>query len=100
MITPITQRTYVDLEVMSNGIKFNYSHLPRKTPTKILGLNINNWSFTATHVSIISKNADNIVSMLYSLIGLDFQSKLLLVKALIIPTLTYPCVPLNTSSIK
>ena len=34
--------------------------------------------------------------MLYGVIGLDIKAKLHLIKAIIIPSLTYPCVPLNT----
>ena len=38
------------------------------------------------------------MSRLYSLCGLDHRSKLILVKTLIIPILTYPVTPLNTAS--
>ena len=38
------------------------------------------------------------MSNLYSLRGLDPRSKLILVKTLIIPILTYPVTPLNTAS--
>ena len=34
--------------------------------------------------------------MLYGVIRLDIKAKLHLIKAIIIPSLTFPCVPLNT----
>ena len=45
------------------------------------------------------KTANSMVSMLYAARGLPEKEKLLLVKTLILPTLTYPCTPLNASSI-
>ena len=76
-----------------------YKYLASGDTTKILGLNISKFSWTAQHVNKIAINANRIVSLLYSARHLSYDSRLLMVQALVIPTLTYPCTPLNTCSI-
>ena len=62
---------------------------------KLLGLNIKKQSFTSKHIQIQVAKANALHTSFYSLYDMDERSKLILVKALIIPTLTYPCTPLN-----
>ena len=76
-----------------------YPHLQRNATTKILGLNINNHSFTAKQVEKSCDKATAFLKEFKCLRDLSIPSKTLLVKSLIIPTITYPCIPLNTCSI-
>ena len=98
IITPIAQNTKGHLEVEEGYENLKYPYLERDKSTKILGLNIKHNSWTNSHVSIIKGKATVIRYALWSLTSLNLKAKLHLVKALIIPTLTYPCTPLNTCS--
>ena len=99
VITPIKRRTFDPLVVNDGNTIVQYPHLAHNTTTKILGLRINNYSFTTQHVNKAAENARAILGQLKGLRHLNISSKTLLVKAYIIPALTYPCIPLNTASI-
>ena len=73
--------------------------IPKKASCKVLGLNFKSYSFTAEQCEVQARRANEIVTAMYSLQGLDIKAKLHLVKALVITILTYPCTPLNTVSI-
>ena len=66
--------------------------------TKILGLNITRYSFTAQHIKQIYGAAKLTLSKLRALHNLDIKSKLTLIKTLIFSKLSYPVTPLNTAS--
>ena len=91
-ITPISAKLYLDRGRCILDI-------PKKSSCKVLGLNFKSFSFTAEQCKVQARRADEIVTAMYSLQGLDIKAKLHLVKALVITILTYPCTPLNTVSI-
>ena len=90
VITPVAQRKNGNLEFNYNGERLKYPYLPSKNSTKILGLNISGNSFTTRHVKEIAANATRMVSSFFCLREIDTQDKLLLIKTLVIPSLTYP----------
>ena len=98
IITPVAQHTRGHLEFIEEGENLKYPYLIKNAATKILGLNITFSSWTSRHVQIIKKKAILMKCALYNFTSLDQKAKLHLVKALIIPSLTYPCTPLNTCS--
>ena len=99
VITAMGQHHPDFLEYDQGVDTIRYNYLKGGETTKILGLNISNRSWTAHHSRIAASKANTITSLLYSARGMSQKDKLYLVKTLIMPTLTYPCVPLNTCSI-
>ena len=99
IITPIAQLTGGNLEFKDGDETLKYPYLKRFRSTKILGLNITYSSWTNKHVEVIAAKGRQVVIGLRCMSALSGKSKLHLVKALVIPSLTYPCTPLNASSI-
>ena len=96
IITTIGGGTYRPFEV-DDGTE--YPRLAKGATTKILGLHITNYSFTSRHVKECVTKAKTYLLHMYCLSHLSISTKLTLVKAYIITTLTYPVIPLNTASI-
>ena len=99
VITPINRYEHERLEVNDGNSIVHYPHLARQATTKILGLHITPHSFTSRHTDEAVAKATSMLGEMMSLHGLGIKAKTLFVKSLIIPTLTYPCIPLNTASI-
>ena len=99
IITSIGFLDRQDFEVNDGQTTVYYPHLAQKSTTKILGLNINNTSFTAQHVKKSCQRASAMLGEMSHLKKLSIPSKTLLVKSLILPVITYPCIPLNTCSL-
>ena len=99
IIIPFGFKLPKEVKVPFQGNTLVYPSLQGAASTKLLGLSVSSRSFTAPHIKISRAIANNILSSLYSLRGLDQRSKLILIKTLIMPILTYPVTPLNTASI-
>ena len=99
VITPIRRKELGSLEVDDGDSIVHYPYLHRNSTTKILGLHITTHSFTSRHVEQAADKAQAMLLSLYTFHGLNIKSKSNLVKSYLIPTLTYPCIPLNTASI-
>ena len=101
VITPICQHppnNIPALLIMQFNEMFEYQYRARGQSTKILGLNITSYSFTSNHVEILNTKANNMVTLMLCMKGASRKTKLHLIKALIIPTLTYPDTVLLTCS--
>ena len=96
IITTIGGGTYQPFQV-DDGTE--YPRLAKGATTKILGLHITNYSFTSRHVKECVKKAKAYLFHLTCLRDLSIPTKLTLLKAYIVTTLTYPVIPLNTASI-
>ena len=99
IITPIGRRPRHRVAVDDGTSIVHYPHLAQGATTKILGLTINNHSFTSRHIQAATDKAKLFLLHLRMTNDLNTASKTLLVKSLILPTLTYPCIPLNTASV-
>ena len=99
MITTIRGGKTGEFEVNDGNTITKYPYLAKQATTKILGLNISTHSFTARHVKACVEKANNLLFHMRCLRNLSTPSKMILVKAYIITTLTYPCIPLNTASL-
>ena len=99
VITPIgriSKEEHLQYPQFDNIIKYKY--LPKGESTKILGLNITRTSWTVKHVEEIATKANSIVSLMYAARDIAQAERIYLAKTLIVPSLTYPCTPLNTCS--
>ena len=99
IITPIGMVLPRNIEVTGDGITHNYPILQSTGTTKILGLKVNRFSFTASHIDTCVAKGKEFLSKIHSLQGLDCRAKMQLVQALVISSLTYPATPLNTASL-
>ena len=99
IIIPIGHTIKDPISLNMHGEETVYPTLRGRNTTKILGLTISRSSFTASHIEVAHNKADAILRELYKLKDLDIMVKLHLIKALIIPSLTYPVTPLNAASI-
>ena len=98
VITSVAQIERGNLEFNVGGERLKYPYLSKGKSTKILGLHITTSSWQVKQSEESSKKAKHIVGCLYNMNGLSQSAKLHLIKMLVIPTLTYPCTPLNASS--
>ena len=98
LIIPIQHGLHDKISVDTDGTKQDYPIMQNNSTTKILGLTISKSSFTAHHIKQTKGIIGNEMVKLYSLKGLNFHSKKVLVNSLIISRLTYPVTPLNTVS--
>ena len=98
VITPVAQVIGGSLEFDEGGETFKYPYLNKGSSTRILGLNITNSSWQTKHVTELVRKGGQIARELRCMTGLSQKAKLHLIKALVIPTLTYPCAPLNACS--
>ena len=99
VITTVGKTVRGHLEVDDGESIVRYPYLTNQSTTKILGLHITPFSFTASHVKEISTRARTYLTQMKGLRHLSIKGKTQLTKSLILTTLTYPCIPLNTCSV-
>ena len=99
IVIPIGHHINENISLDLHGERTIYPTLRGSNTTKILGLTIARSSFTSHHAEIAHNKANAILKELLKLRDIDTRVKLHLIKALIIPSLTYPVTPLNSASI-
>ena len=97
-IIPIGHQLTRDIVVEGPHGPLTYPILPPGETTKILGLNVQRTSLVQKHVKKSAQIANSYLLNFNRMQGLDLKGRKLLVKSLIIPTLTYPCTILSTAA--